>query len=297
MVWILALDAVGINTLINLSMKLVKNNGKICSYGISPKLDMQIDWSGAPYNWQLHFHQFPSKIAEGECHRQVLAWVMNGVLDPDDFISDIYAFNEVIEAFGLVEHKKAERENRYPIFERGKRCCIHLHYWALLPEDSVSTPDGMAIDKDGNLILACPNFADHHALPGCLMKISKDLKVTKWVDVPVRQDTGLASPMGIAFGPDGDLFICDNQSWPGDPELQFKGRMLRIRIENDQVIRTTVVADGMEHPNGCRVHNGYLYVTQSMLTEVKDPSGYLVSCVYRFPIEAEQDSIDQYTCR
>lgn len=159
---------------------------------------------------------------------------------------------------------------------------------ALLPEDSVSTPDGMAIDKDGNLILACPNFADHHALPGCLMKISKDLKITKWVDVPVRQDTGLASPMGIAFGPDGDLFICDNQPWSGDPELQFKGRMLRIRIENNQVISTIVVADGMEHPNGCRVHNGYLYVTQSLLTGVKDPSGYLVSCVYRFPIEAEQ---------
>lgn len=30
--------------------------------------------------------------------------------------------------------------------------------FALLP-DYVATPDGMAIDIDGNLILACPNYA------------------------------------------------------------------------------------------------------------------------------------------
>ena len=32
--------------------------------------------------------------------------------------------------------------------------------FTLLPEELVCTPDGMAIDRDGNLILSCHNFAD-----------------------------------------------------------------------------------------------------------------------------------------
>lgn len=40
--------------------------------------------------------------------------------------------------------------------------------FTLLPE-YVSTPDGMAIDNEGNLILACPNYADP-TLPGCILK-------------------------------------------------------------------------------------------------------------------------------
>ena len=46
--------------------------------------------------------------------------------------------------------------------------------FAKLP-DYVTTPDGMAIDKEGNLILACPNYADQ-SKPGCIVKIDKDDK-------------------------------------------------------------------------------------------------------------------------
>jgi len=81
--------------------------------------------------------------------------------------------------------------------------------FAVLP-DYVSTPDGMAIDPEGNLILACPNYADT-SKPGCILKIDADRKIRKWVDVPVSEETGNAFPMGITFGPDGDLYICDNQ--------------------------------------------------------------------------------------
>jgi len=157
--------------------------------------------------------------------------------------------------------------------------------FALLP-DYVSTPDGMAIDSEGNLILACPNYADP-SQPGCILKIDENKKIRKWVDVPVSEETGHAFPMGIAFGPDGDLYICDNQGWSGAPDLVFKGRILRLRIKNNKVVKTTVVASGMEHPNGMRIHRNHVYVTHSMLSRVKDPSGLLVSCVYRFGLEDE----------
>lgn len=157
--------------------------------------------------------------------------------------------------------------------------------FALLPE-YVSTPDGMAIAPDGDLVLACPNFANP-AQQGCLLKIDKNKNIKKWADVPLLAETGRSHPMGIAFGPDGDIYICDNQGWPGAPELQFKGRILRLRIENDKLVKTTVVAEGMEHPNGIRIRNGYMYVTQSLLSKVKDPSGLLVSCVYKFALDDE----------
>lgn len=156
--------------------------------------------------------------------------------------------------------------------------------------DYVSTPDGMAIDPEGNLILACPNYADP-SKPGCILKIDADRKIRKWVDVPVSEETGHAFPMGIAFGPDGDLYICDNQGWSGAAKLVFKGRILRLQIKNDQIVKTTVVAAGMEHPNGMRIHRNHLYVTQSMLSRVKDPSGLLVSCVYRFGLDDENIAI------
>lgn len=162
---------------------------------------------------------------------------------------------------------------------------IESTLFATLP-DFVSTPDGMAIDGEGNLILACPNYGDQ-SMPGVLLKIDRNRNIRKWVEVPVHEETGLASPMGIAFGPDGDLYVCDNQGWPGKPELVRKGRILRLRIRDDRVVKCTVVARNMEHPNGMRIRDGYIYVTQSTLLLEKHPSGKLLSCVYRFALDDE----------
>ena len=156
----------------------------------------------------------------------------------------------------------------------------------LLPEEYVSTPDGMEVDAEGNLILSCPNFADM-SMPSCVLKISKDKSVRKWFDVPVNPETNEARSMGIAFGPDGDLYIVDNPGWTGRADLVFTGRILRVRLDGDEIARTTVVADGMEHPNGIRIRGDNLYVTQSTLAKVEGPGGKLVSCVYRFGLDDE----------
>ena len=118
--------------------------------------------------------------------------------------------------------------------------------------------------------------------PACLMRITKDGAVSKWLDVPVLEETGWASPMGLAFNEEGDLFISDNQGWSGAEKAKNKGRVLRLKFENDQLKETITVASGMEHPNGIRIRNGKLYVTQSSLSQIKDPSGLLVSGVYCF---------------
>lgn len=149
-------------------------------------------------------------------------------------------------------------------------------------DPSVTTPDGMSIDATGALVISCPNYADQ-TKPACFMRVEKiGAPATLLALSPVLPETGLSCPMGITFGPDGDLYVCDNQAWSGSEKGKFKGRLLRLKFENGTLAKTTVIADGMEHPNGVRFHNGLLYVTQSMLTRIKDPSGLIVSGVYRF---------------
>lgn len=150
--------------------------------------------------------------------------------------------------------------------------------------DYCPTPDGMAVDAEGNLVVACPNYADQ-TKPACVVKIDKEGNVKKWFDVPVLADTGLACPMGIAFGPAGELYICDNQGWKGTPEGQFKGRLLECRVEGmgeEAKVTCRTIAEGLEHPNGVRFHLGKLYVTNSLMSRENDPSGLLVSGVYCF---------------
>ena len=135
-------------------------------------------------------------------------------------------------------------------------------------------------------MLSCPNFADD-SLPGCVVKIDRQGSVRKWFDVPVNPAHGLARTMGIAFDGDWNLYLCDNPGWLGRKETDFTGRLLKITADEDGIREWKTVACGMEHPNGVRIRDGYLYVTQSNLTKVQDPSGKLVSAVYRFALDEE----------
>ena len=152
-----------------------------------------------------------------------------------------------------------------------------------LPE-YINTPDGMDIDNNGNLIVSCPNFANP-LTTGVVVKILKDSKdVVKWFDVPVHPETKVARNMGIAVNHIKDdiydVFLCDNQGWSGADELMFKGRMLKVRMDGFEMIGHQVIAEAMEHPNGVKYKDGYIYVTQSLLTTVE--SEKIMSCVYKF---------------
>jgi len=100
-----SLDAVGINALINRGLQLIKDGGTVCTYGISPNLSMELDWSKAPYNWSLKFQQFPDKTAEAAAHDQIMNWIELGVLDPKDFISHVIPFEDIKDAFEMIEKK------------------------------------------------------------------------------------------------------------------------------------------------------------------------------------------------
>ncbi len=158
----------------------------------------------------------------------------------------------------------------------------------VLPE-AYPTPDALAIHPGGDLVVSCPNFADT-SQPPALIKITPELEVQHWVTMPPMEETGRAAPMGIAFGPDGDLYVCDNQNWADgngpDGEIN-QGRLLRLRIRDNEIEKQTVVAHSISHPNGVRVHDGHVYITVSMLPKVQREDGLLTSAVYRFCLEDE----------
>jgi len=99
------LDAVGVSAFINTALSMIKPDAKVCVYGISANMSQEIDWSVCPYNWSLHFHQFPSKLAEGEAHDEIVAWIREGKLDPMEYISHVYDFEDIDKAYDNIHQK------------------------------------------------------------------------------------------------------------------------------------------------------------------------------------------------
>lgn len=100
------IDAVGRNELINLGLRLVKFNGKVAVYGISPQCHADIVWEDAPYNWNIHFVQWPTFSDEASVHNQVVELVRSGAVNLDDFVTHVLPVEEFEKGFDLVKSKQ-----------------------------------------------------------------------------------------------------------------------------------------------------------------------------------------------
>lgn len=128
-----------------------------------------------------------------------------------------------------------------------------------LPE-TCNTPDGMTLcDKTGVMYLSCPNFNDPN-YPAIMMQITPDNKITKLCDLPVREDTKIAGPMGLDIGPDGNLYVADNQYF-ADPN--HRSRLLRINMSGGKATGVDVVVDGMKLANAVIWRGDRVYVSDT----------------------------------
>lgn len=153
--------------------------------------------------------------------------------------------------------------------------------------DSCNTPDGMALLPDGSIILSVPNFNDKKA-PPLLMKITKDNKLEEFYKLPGHPLTGRAGPMGICAAPSGDLYLADNQLFhdpAGKPVLYGKSRLVRIAVNDGKAKDMVEVVDGFNVSNAVVVHDGCVYVTETILEPDSKP---LVSGVFRFKLGEEK---------
>jgi threonine dehydrogenase-like Zn-dependent dehydrogenase len=103
----LFIDAVGVNKLLNLGLKLIKFSGKVCVYGISPASSSELDWEKAPYNWTVQFIQWPNVKTEATLHDKVVEYVRKGILDLDFFVTHTLPYQDFRAGLDLVKGRKA----------------------------------------------------------------------------------------------------------------------------------------------------------------------------------------------
>ncbi|MFW6163053.1 MAG: SMP-30/gluconolactonase/LRE family protein [Planctomycetota bacterium] len=147
-----------------------------------------------------------------------------------------------------------------------------------LPEGH-NTPDGMAVDADGNILLSVLNVNDP-THPAKIMKIDKNDRFAELCTLPGNPLTKKhAAPLGIAIGSDGHLYVADNQSfYTAD---MTSSRLLRVVLKGGKAERVETVATGMYMPNAVVCRGDSIYVTESQFDPKASP---MPSGIYRFKI-------------
>jgi len=144
--------------------------------------------------------------------------------------------------------------------------------------DYINTPDGMRMDKEGNIILACPNYQNRKH-PGVLMKIDKANKLTLFYTPEAHPETTRTCPMGLDFGPDGNLYFADNQYFD---DTNYKSRLIRVVIEDGIPVRSETAVDGFKLSNAVIWKGNYVYVSDTFF-DLPDKPG--ASGIYRIGID------------
>jgi sugar lactone lactonase YvrE len=147
-------------------------------------------------------------------------------------------------------------------------------------DETCNVPDGMALDEDSNIMLSVPNYVDpSHA--GRLMKLTiVDGKPTPSVFymLPPHPETGKVPPMGLEFGPDGNVYVADNQYFL---DKNYKSRLLKVIVKDGEAVGCEVAVDGFKLANAVRWKGNDVYVSDTFfdLKHKKHQSG-----VYRISL-------------
>jgi len=140
-------------------------------------------------------------------------------------------------------------------------------------------PDGMRLDpKTDEMYVAFPNFTMKE-YPGAICKITKDNKLVKVVDMPKHPVTGFACPMGMDFGPDGHLYVADNQYFYNK---DHKSRIIRVVMKDGKAVKTEVVVEGFKLANAAMFRGNDLFVTDTFFDRQDKPG---MSGVYRISLD------------
>ena len=148
-----------------------------------------------------------------------------------------------------------------------------------------NTPDGMCLDREtGDIILASPNFNDP-TYPGTLFRIDGEDRVSPYFVMPVHPETKRGCPMGMSIGPDGHLYVADNQYFI-DPE--YKSRLIRVVREKGRPVRAEVVVEGFKLANAVCWKGKAVYVSDTFF-DIPDKPGR--SGVFRIGLDEMQGEV------
>lgn len=155
--------------------------------------------------------------------------------------------------------------------------------FASFPGDFVNVPDGMTQDPDGNVYLSVPNFIDSR-YPGCIMKRAVGTgEWTVFVTGLIHAETGRGCPMGLEWGPDGNLYYCDNQYFNSK---EYKSRVLKVEIcqATGRPVRIVPVVENIKLANAIRFYAGELFFSDTYF-DLNREDGIGIGGVYRVPMK------------
>lgn len=147
--------------------------------------------------------------------------------------------------------------------------------------EEVNVPDGMTQDPAGNIYLSVPNFSDQ-SYPGHIRK--RCAKTGKWSTFCVGRIspiTGKGFPMGIEWGPDGNLYYCDNQYFTSK---DYASRIMKVTIDpkTGEAGKIEPVVTGIKLANAIRFFGNELFFTDTFFDL---PGDVGIGGVYRVPMK------------
>jgi sugar lactone lactonase YvrE len=147
-------------------------------------------------------------------------------------------------------------------------------------------PDAMTLDAKNNILVSIPNFIDYKKHGSRIVAIDESRKITTWFDeLPKSEKTGEVHPMGLEFGPDGHLYIADNQYFTSK---DYASRLLRIVMKDGKPVRCEVVVEGFKLANAVRWHGNAVFVSDTFFDLADQPRQ---SGVYRILLEEMREGV------
>lgn len=141
--------------------------------------------------------------------------------------------------------------------------------------ETCQTPDGMALDKKGNLYLAITNPTTFEKHGSKILTFDKDDKPVVWFDnLPLHPITQKVHPMGMEFGPDGNLYLMDNQFFA---EKEHFSRLIRVLVQNGKPVKAEVVVEGFNFGEAVRWWKNRVYITDALFENRRESGIYSFS--------------------
>ena len=157
--------------------------------------------------------------------------------------------------------------------------------YAALPDDLYG-PDAQVYDAASKThYLSVPNFLDdpNSLLPktsSFIVQVNADGTVEKLYEFPIFEGEVKIGAMGIDFGPDGNLYVCDNQYFF---DTNYKSRVWRLPMkEGKPAGDIQLVVSGLKVANAILWDGDKVFVTDTILDE---PGKYGSGGIYCFTSE------------
>lgn len=96
------IDAVGNPAIANAGLPLIKMGGSICIYGVIAEPAITIEKARGPYNFNLYMHQWPTRHREQAAQKPLCAWIRDGKVRAEEFITHEFPVEQINEALGAV---------------------------------------------------------------------------------------------------------------------------------------------------------------------------------------------------